>query len=299
MRLMMSMNQSLNKLLATFNETLETSIEHSKLETDLEKSMRYSLEAGGKRVRPLLLLATLEMLKPNQSHLGLHTALALEMIHTYSLIHDDLPAMDDDDLRRGKPTNHKVYGEWLAILAGDSLLTKAFEVISDDKQLNAETRVKLISALSHASGHRGMVGGQTLDMQSESLKVPLTILEQIHRHKTGALIRFAVEAATIIANIDKTEQQQLIDFADYLGIIFQIKDDLLDQYGTTESLGKQTGSDDANNKSTYVTLLGREDAEAILARQVADAEAILTTLSQKYDTTDLDYLLKLFYQRQN
>lgn len=299
MRLMREMNQSLNKLLATFNDTLMTSIKTSKLNTDLEQSMLYSLEAGGKRVRPLLLLATLNMLQPNQYEKGMQTAVALEMIHTYSLIHDDLPAMDNDDLRRGKPTNHKVYGEWLAILAGDALLTKAFECVSNDHSLTAETRVALISSLSDASGHLGMVGGQTLDMQSESLDIPLSTLEQIHLHKTGALIRFAVHAATIIANTNENEQQQLLQFANHLGIIFQIKDDLLDQYGTTEALGKQTGSDDANNKSTYVTLLGRAEAETILARHVADAEEILAVLSQKYNTTDLDYLLKLFYQRQN
>lgn len=296
---MIAMNQSLNKLLATFNDVLSDSVETTQLHTQLEESMMYSLQAGGKRVRPLLLLATLNMLRPNDYQKGLETAIALEMVHTYSLIHDDLPAMDNDDLRRGKPTNHKVYGEWLAILAGDALLTKAFECISNDTSLSAETRVKLISALSIASGHKGMVGGQTLDMQSESKAVALPVLEQIHLHKTGALIRFAIEAATIIAEIEKNDQQQLVEFANHLGIIFQIKDDLLDLFGTTEALGKQTGSDDVNDKSTYVTLLGREQAEAILARHVEEAEHILSTLAETYDTEDLDYLLKLFYQRQN
>ena len=293
------MNQSLNKLLSNFNDALNKSIEKSSLPTQLEESMVYSLKAGGKRVRPLLLLATLDMLQPENEDKGLNTAIALEMVHTYSLIHDDLPAMDDDDLRRGKPTNHKVYGEWLAILAGDALLTKAFEYISNDATLSAETRIQLISALSLASGHQGMVGGQTLDMQSESKAVDLSTLEQIHMHKTGALIRFAIEAATIIAHADNDTQQQLITFANHLGIIFQIKDDLLDLFGTTEALGKQTGSDDVNDKSTYVTLLGREQAESILAQHVEEAEQILSTLSQTYNTENLDYLLKLFYQRQN
>ncbi|MCS4485504.1 polyprenyl synthetase family protein [Staphylococcus americanisciuri] len=293
------MNQSLNKLLSTFNHILDQSIEQTPLHTQLEESMRYSLQAGGKRVRPLLLLATLHMLQPNKYHEGLKTAVALEMVHTYSLIHDDLPAMDNDDLRRGKPTNHKVYGEWLAILAGDALLTKAFEYISNDASLSAEVRVKLITALSQASGHQGMVGGQALDMQSESQAVELPILEQIHLHKTGALIRFAIEAAIIIANVDNETQQQLIKFANHLGIIFQIKDDLLDLFGTTEALGKQTGSDDANEKSTYATLLGYTQAEHILATHVEEAERILASLSEAYNTDDLAYLLKLFYQRQN
>ncbi|QLK86095.1 polyprenyl synthetase family protein [Staphylococcus sp. 17KM0847] len=293
------MNQNLNKLLHAFNQKIKNSVQSTHLNTQLEESMRYSLEAGGKRIRPLLLLATLDMLQPNSYEKGLHTALALEMVHTYSLIHDDLPAMDDDDLRRGKLTNHKVYGEWLAILAGDALQTKAFEYISQDSKLTPDTRIQLISAFSQASGHAGMVGGQTLDMQSEGQAIDLQTLERIHVHKTGALIRFAIEAATIIAHTNETDQQYLLTFAEHLGIIFQIKDDLLDLYGTTEALGKQIGSDDVNNKSTYVTLLGREQAETILAQHVKQAKQILVTLAKTYDTVDLEYLLTVFYQRQN
>lgn len=293
------MNQSLNKLLEQFNAHLNDAIEDTPLGTSLEESMRYSLEAGGKRIRPLLMLATIKMLDHRQLESGLNVALALEMIHTYSLIHDDLPAMDDDDLRRGKPTNHTVYGEWLAILAGDALLTKAFEKIALTPNLEADIKVTLIQKLSQASGHQGMVGGQTLDMQSEHQQVPLEKLESIHMHKTGALIQFAIEAATIITSIEQSTAQQLIQFSQHLGVIFQIKDDLLDVYGDEEKLGKPVGSDESNHKSTYVTLLGENGAEQELQTHIQKAEAILTTLSTEFDTTDLKHLLTLFYQRQN
>ncbi|MBI5975319.1 polyprenyl synthetase family protein [Staphylococcus canis] len=293
------MNQSLNHILEQFNKKIQYAINNSSLNTQLEESMRYSLEAGGKRIRPLLLLSTVNMLSPNDIEKGFETALALEMIHTYSLIHDDLPAMDDDDLRRGKPTNHIVYGEWLAILSGDALLTKAFELIANDQANHAEIRIKLVQLLSKASGHLGMVGGQTLDMQSENKSIDLTTLERIHAHKTGALIRFAVEAATIIAQAPSQIAQKLIAFSEHLGVIFQIKDDLLDVYGNASDLGKPVGSDITNHKGTYVSLLGQESAEKELTNHVQKANDLLDELSHSYDTNDLKTLLKLFYQRNN
>lgn len=231
------MNPILNNILETFNTYLNTSIPKSKMETSLEESMRYSLEAGGKRIRPLLLLATLDMLSEEGYQKGMSSALALEMIHTYSLIHDDLPAMDNDDYRRGKPTNHKVYGEWMAILAGDALLTKAFELIATQNDLKPNIQIQLIQSLAQASGHLGMVGGQTLDMQSESQQLTLSQIQTIHEHKTGALIHFAIVAAAIIAEAPPRITQLLSDFAKQLGVIFQIKDDLLDVYGDQEKLG--------------------------------------------------------------
>lgn len=293
------MNQNLSNLLDQFNEVLHRSVNDTSLKTRLEESMRYSLEAGGKRIRPLLLLATLQMLNPKQLKSGFSVALGLEMVHTYSLIHDDLPAMDDDDLRRGKPTNHTVYGEWLAILAGDALLTKAFEMITNNEDISAEKKVKLIQSLSKASGHTGMVGGQVLDMQSENQAINLKQLEQIHSHKTGALIVFAIEAATIIAQPPVEVTQQLIQFSKHLGVIFQIKDDLLDVYGDAHQLGKPVGSDEANHKSTYVSLLGQAEAEVQLQNHIQNAETLLNQLSTNYNTTDLMQLLTLFYQRQN
>lgn len=291
------MNHSLNNILEAFNHMINDAIEDSTLNTNLEKSMRYSLEAGGKRIRPLLLLSTLKMLQPESIEKGMKTALALEMIHTYSLIHDDLPAMDDDNLRRGKPTNHKVFGEWLAILSGDALLTKAFEIIASDDTNSAEVKIKLVQLLGQASGHLGMVGGQTLDMQSENQPISLPTLEKIHSHKTGALIRFAVEAATIIAQIPQELSQTLIRFAEHLGVIFQIKDDLLDVYGEATEIGKPVGSDITNHKGTYVTLLGQQNAEKELSQHVNKAESILKDLSTSYHTNDLKVLLDLFHQR--
>ncbi|WP_186444856.1 polyprenyl synthetase family protein [Staphylococcus agnetis] len=293
------MNPILNNILETFNTYLNTSIPKSKMDTSLEESMRYSLEAGGKRIRPLLLLATLDMLSEEGYQKGMSSALALEMIHTYSLIHDDLPAMDNDDYRRGKPTNHKVYGEWMAILAGDALLTKAFELITTQNDLKPNIQIQLIQSLAQASGHLGMVGGQTLDMQSESQQLTLSQIQTIHEHKTGALIHFAIVAATIIAEAPPRIKQLLSDFAKQLGVIFQIKDDLLDVYGDQEKLGKPVGSDILNDKSTYVSLLGKTEAEHQLNSHIQQAENILNTLASEYDVSHLNELLKLFYQRQN
>ncbi|MHD0397631.1 polyprenyl synthetase family protein [Staphylococcus simulans] len=289
----------MNKIVETINQQLLETIPDSALGTNLEESMRYSLEAGGKRIRPVLLLETLKMLSSNHTYTeGIRTALALEMVHTYSLIHDDLPAMDDDDYRRGKLTNHKVYGEWKALLAGDALLTKAFNLISTDNTIDAETKVKLTTQLSNASGHLGMIGGQTLDMESENKKISLDTLQQIHREKTGALLSFAINAAATIAKVDVEVSEILDTYSEHLGLIFQIKDDLLDVYGDAEKLGKPVGSDEKNHKSTYVTLLGLEETETRLQFHVEQANQCLKQLSDKqYDTTELENLTQLFYKR--
>lgn len=293
------LKMKMNKIVETINQQLLETIPDSALGTNLEESMRYSLEAGGKRIRPVLLLETLKMLSSNHTYTeGIRTALALEMVHTYSLIHDDLPAMDDDDYRRGKLTNHKVYGEWKALLAGDALLTKAFNLISTDNTIDAETKVKLTTQLSNASGHLGMIGGQTLDMESENKKISLDTLQQIHREKTGALLSFAINAAATIAKVDVEVSEILDTYSEHLGLIFQIKDDLLDVYGDAEKLGKPVGSDEKNHKSTYVTLLGLEETETRLQFHVEQANQCLKQLSDKqYDTTELENLTQLFYKR--
>lgn len=292
------MNQKINHLTEEINQLLATSIEASLLDTNLEESMRYSLNAGGKRIRPVLLLLTLDMLSKDYK-LGVSSALGLEMIHTYSLIHDDLPAMDDDDYRRGKLTNHKVFGEWKAILAGDALLTKAFDVIINDTTLNDAIKVKLIRRLSFASGHLGMVGGQTLDMQSEGSAIDLTTLEQIHNAKTGALLKFAVMAAVDIAEPENLVATALEQYSEHLGLMFQIKDDLLDIYGDETKLGKAVGSDIENDKSTYVSLLGQTGAEEKLKFHSDAAYQCLNELPESYNTQDLESIIELFNNRES
>ena len=265
--------------------------------SDLITAILYSVDSGGKRIRPLIFLDLLEGfgLELTPSHFDV--AASLEMIHTGSLIHDDLPAMDNDDYRRGKLTNHKVYGEWKAILAGDALLTKAFEIIADDELLESDVKVKILSRLAHNSGHLGMVGGQTLDMQSEDKPVDLDTLEQIHKAKTGALLQFAVLSAADIAKVDKSTSQALEDFSNHMGLMFQIKDDLLDVYGDESKLGKKVGSDIENHKSTYVSLLGKDGAEDKLNFHKDAAIKSIEQLSSHYDIKPLLDIVELFYTR--
>ncbi|WP_432202049.1 polyprenyl synthetase family protein [Staphylococcus warneri] len=286
----------MNDLINEINDALKKSIPESTLNTNLEESMLYSLNAGGKRIRPVLLLLTLDMLNEDYRQ-GMQSALALEMIHTYSLIHDDLPAMDNDDYRRGKLTNHKVYGEWKAILAGDALLTKAFELVSYDSALSDTKKVKVIQRLGFASGHLGMVGGQTLDMQSEDKAIDISTLESIHRTKTGALLTFAIMSAVDIADTDEHTSAMLNEFSDHLGLMFQIKDDLLDIYGDEQKLGKKVGSDLENDKSTYVSLLNKGGAEDKLNYHRNEALKCLDKISDQYETTNLRDIVDLFYHR--
>ncbi|PTF15487.1 polyprenyl synthetase family protein [Staphylococcus devriesei] len=290
------MKKSMNDLIENINNDLNGIIGPSPLKTNLEESMQYSLNAGGKRIRPLLILLTLDVLNADYNK-GRQTALALEMIHTYSLIHDDLPAMDNDDYRRGKLTNHKVYGEWKAILAGDALLTKAFELIANDDLLNPEIKVKIISRLAHDSGHLGMVGGQTLDMESEDSPIDIATLEQIHKAKTGALLKFAILSAAEIAEVDQVTFDALEAYSEHLGLMFQIKDDLLDIYGDEAKLGKKVGSDLENDKSTYVSLLGKAGAEEKLEYHKNSAIQLINQLSSNYDIAPLLDIVNLFYNR--
>nr|WP_234982537.1 farnesyl diphosphate synthase [Ornithinibacillus halophilus] len=229
---------------------------------NLKKSMLYSVEAGGKRLRPILLLASYEAFKKEDEKRTkiISSMAALEMIHTYSLIHDDLPAMDDDDLRRGKPTNHKVFDEATAILAGDALLTYSFEIIAKDSLLTDAEKVRIIQMLSSASGPKGMVGGQILDMEAEKRTVSLEEMENIHDLKTGELLKFAVGAGAFLGNATEEQIKELKNFAYYLGLIFQVQDDILDIIGDENKIGKATGSDELNEKSTYPKLLGLEGA---------------------------------------
>jgi geranylgeranyl pyrophosphate synthase len=228
--------------------------------TTVHQAIRWSVFAGGKRFRPILVLASGEAFGAPVSHL-LSTACALEMIHTYSLIHDDLPSMDNDDLRRGRPTCHIQFDEATAILAGDALQTFAFQSIADDEQLEPAVRVRLIATLAEASGTpRGMVAGQAQDLEAESQPVSTLELEQIHRLKTGALIIAAARCGAIIAKANERELENLTEYAAQLGLLFQITDDLLDVTATAEALGKTPGKDARSQKATYPSVYGIESA---------------------------------------
>lgn len=237
------------------------------------EAMRYSLFAGGKRVRPILCLAAgaaVDDSQATQENL-LPICCALECIHTYSLIHDDLPAMDDDQLRRGKPTNHMLYGEAGAILAGDGLLTYAFDLLSNDhtSSLSAACRLRIISIIAKAAGSIGMVGGQALDIANENTEFPFETLQTIHRNKTGALITCAVQAGAIAAAATKDQFDSLTTYGDNIGLAFQIVDDLLNATATTEQLGKAAGSDAHRGKATYPAYFGIEETRR-LAREAVD-----------------------------
>ncbi len=229
------------------------------LPASLHKSMRYSIFAGGKRVRPILLLAACEAVGGNLES-AMPAACAMEMIHTYSLIHDDLPAMDNDDFRRGNPTNHKVFGEATAILAGDALLTEAFILLSSPKTLDLAGASRLISAIheiARCSGSYGMVGGQVVDMESEGRDdIDLATVQYIHTHKTGALIKASVKVGALLGGADASTLAAITRFGEIIGLAFQIADDILDIEGTTEEIGKDAGSDQARGKATYPALVG-------------------------------------------
>ncbi len=229
----------------------------------LIEAMRHSLFAGGKRLRPALALGACEIICGDMTP-ALPAACAIEMIHTYSLIHDDLPAMDDDDLRRGKPTCHKVYGEATAILAGDALLTMAFDVAA------STGRADVVAEIARAAGVEGMVGGQQFDLEAEGKTVALEDLRRIHRAKTGALICVALRCGAMLAHGTQVQLERLTRFGDHLGLAFQIADDLLDVGGDEEALGKPVGSDARNAKSTYPALVGLDRARA-LAEEAATA----------------------------
>lgn len=236
----------------------------------LHEAMRWSTFAGGKRFRPLLVFAVGAMFDVPKTRIE-RTAAAVEMIHTFSLIHDDLPAMDDDDLRRGLPTCHIKFDEATAILAGDALLALAFKAIADDESLETDTRLQLISELAEATGTpQGMVAGQQLDILSENKEIDGADLEAIHLHKTGALIRFSARSAAIAASASEADLAAVTEFATGLGLLFQITDDLLDATQSTDVLGKTAGKDEERRKSTYVSLYGIERANE-LARETKDA----------------------------
>ena len=237
----------------------------------IHKAMRYSIFAGGKRVRPILMLAACETVGGTLRQ-ALPAACAMEMIHTYSLIHDDLPAMDDDDFRRGRPTSHKVFGEAIAILAGDGLLTEAFRLMSDPSfsaDVPPAAHLAVIHEIATCAGTFGMVGGQVVDMESEGkTDIDLPTVQYIHTHKTGALIKASVVAGALLGGADYAQLAAIRRYGEAAGLAFQIADDILDIEGTTEEIGKDAGSDEARGKATYPAVMGlaaaKQEAQAMM-----------------------------------
>lgn len=232
------------------------------------ESMRYSLFAGGKRLRPILLLAAADTVGGDGRQF-LHSACALEMIHTYSLIHDDLPAMDDDDYRRGRLTNHKVFGDGMAVLAGDGLLTMAFETLLSQPGVTPEIRTRVALEVAQAAGPFGMVGGQAIDLGSEGQQPTPEIMMMMHRLKTGALFRASLRAGALLAGGSAEAVQKLTEYAEQFGLAFQITDDILDVTGTEAVLGKPIGSDEKNHKATYVSMYSLSEAQTMAKEAVA------------------------------
>lgn len=254
----------------------------SPIDKTLTESMEYSLMAGGKRLRPVLLMAAADALGADGTKF-LKTGCAIEMIHTYSLIHDDLPAMDDDDYRRGKLTNHKVYGAGMATLAGDALLTLAFEVMLRQEGADAETLLKVVREMSIAAGPDGMVGGQALDMESENKQIDMDTMKLVHMGKTGALFRAAIRSGAILAGATESQLAALTEYADKFGLAFQITDDILDVIGDEAIIGKPVGSDEKNHKSTYVTLTSLDEAKKLAQETVEEAVAALKDFGPEAD----------------
>ena len=249
----------------------------------LHEAMRYSLFAGGKRVRPILCIASCEAVGGDIDTV-MPVASAIELIHTYSLIHDDLPAMDNDDYRRGRPTNHKMYGEAIAILAGDALLTLAFDLLSDkglNKRLDSDSLLSIIKRLSSASGSAGMVGGQAADIQASGKEVNLPEVEYIHIHKTGALIRASVCIGAISGYASKDALSALTRYGEAIGLAFQIADDVLDIEGSKDEIGKDVGSDIAKEKVTYPSVIGISESKKLAKGLIDKSIEAISTLGDK------------------
>lgn len=259
-------------------------------------SASYSLNIGGKRIRPILMLLTYSMYKENWRDI-LEFSSAIEMIHTYSLIHDDLPCMDNDDLRRGKPTNHKVYGENIAVLAGDTLLNEAMNLMMKFSLKNGEKSLVAAEKIASAAGPDGMIGGQVVDIINEGKKISEDELKYMHMKKTGALIKVSIVSGAILGEAPEDDIKKLEKFGENLGLAFQIKDDILDVIGSTEKLGKNVLSDEESNKTNFITMHGLEYCIKECERLTKESIEILDSLS--VDTKDLKVLTKELLDREN
>lgn len=246
----------------------------------LYEAMNYSLLAGGKRIRPILFLLTAEALGADAAR-SMDAACAIECVHTYSLIHDDLPQMDNDDYRRGRLTNHMVYGAGMATMAGDGLLTAAFEILAGMEEIPPDLRCRLIAVLARAAGPSGMVGGQAQDIEAEKKVLSLLELRCMDRYKTGCLLCAPVDMASLLAGADEKTTAALHQYGLHLGQLFQITDDLLDEAGSLEEMGKRPGQDAVMQKATYLSLMGREKARACAAEEAAAAKESIAFLGSR------------------
>ncbi|WP_268913022.1 polyprenyl synthetase family protein [Lentilactobacillus sp. SPB1-3] len=290
---MINIKQFEDEWIPKINHLLEEQVAVDGTQVQLVSAMQYSVDAGGKRLRPLLALATLISLGQSVEKDTLKAISAVELLHTYSLIHDDLPAMDDDDLRRGKPSNHVVYGDALATLAGDALQALAFQWVSDN-QLLPEIKSELALKLAIASGPAGMVAGQADDVLNENRQLNADQLRILHQNKTGALIHYSVESGLIVGGLKPSERQQYLRFADDYGLAFQIYDDILDVTSSQETLGKPVHQD--AGKNTYPNLFGMEESKRRLKATINDALDALNQIQndQGYDTEILKALCGYF-----
>jgi geranylgeranyl diphosphate synthase type II len=283
----MDLKPYLKKMQQMVDESLEKYLpRRDELPGSIHEAMRYSIFAGGKRVRPVLMLAACEAVDGDISK-ALPAACAMEMIHTYSLIHDDLPAMDNDDFRRGKPTSHKVFGEAIAILAGDALLTEAFKLLSNPeftRGLSPDVLLRVIHEIAVCAGSRGMIGGQVVDMESEGKKdIDFATVQYIHTHKTGALIKASLKCGALIGGADGSRLDAVTRYGEAVGLAFQIADDILDIEGTTEQIGKDAGSDQTRGKATYPAMIGLAESKQRASELVETAVEALAGFGEKAD----------------
>ena len=291
----MDIRSQLGSYQESVDSFLKQCIDAQSIDPQLQDAMLYSLFNGGKRVRPALVYIVNKMLGGSLEQAG-SAAAAIECIHSYSLVHDDLPAMDDDDLRRGKPTCHIAYDEPTAILVGDALQCLAFELISNDTGLNADTRIRLIQMLAKASGHQGMVVGQAFDLRNVGKPLTLEQLEAMHQHKTGALLKCAVLIGAVVSEqVSDQQLQHLQQYADAIGLAFQVQDDILDIEGDSSVIGKPQGSDLEKEKPTYPALLGLEGAKLKLQQLHETAISALEPFGE--DADELKALADFIVQR--
>lgn len=274
----MILDELKNEVNQWLKDYYEQKIEKKQYNSLIYEAMSYSLSVGGKRIRPILLLLSYSLYKDSYKDV-IEMAAALEMIHTYSLIHDDLPCMDNDDLRRGKPTCHKVYGEGMAVLAGDALLNEAASILVKFALSHGERALKAASIILDASGTEGMIGGQVVDILSEEKKIDIDQLNYIHKNKTGALIKASILAGALMGGATKEEMDILAEYGEKLGLAFQVKDDILDVIGETSVLGKSINSDIENHKTTYVTEYGLEKCKLICSILTLECKNLLDKLN--------------------